>query len=238
MRGIHSDWSVAFEAHKKFVAGVKAAVRGLCGTIPDRATISPEVVGGEPLPFAMPPMMEEAFGYRGGLRFVEFGYSARTQQFGHSDGGDCVPSDATLWIEFLSHPLVAPHLDKQRYPTLHGVLAEAKLSVNTGTRSLGGLPQGDEFLVFHCLLLDRTTRQPYICRRDQAYIFFPLTEPEVGDSHTEFVDGLLVSPRVRDQNVPATSKLAEQFLRFLDDQVDFIQGRATWPIGGRKHTAG
>jgi hypothetical protein len=41
--------------------------------------------------------MEQAFGYRGNLRFVEFSYSPRTHEFGYSDGGDHLPSDAQLW---------------------------------------------------------------------------------------------------------------------------------------------
>src|SRR5215469_6716402 len=38
--------------------------------------------------------IETAARYRGNLRFVEFSYSPRTRQFGYSDGGDDVPSDA------------------------------------------------------------------------------------------------------------------------------------------------
>ena len=36
-------------------------------------------------------MLEEALGYRGALRFVEFEYSRTIRQFTYSDGGDSIP---------------------------------------------------------------------------------------------------------------------------------------------------
>ena len=41
------------------------------GSVPDPATVLRTIVGAEPLDFKVPPIMEQAFGYRGGLRFVE-----------------------------------------------------------------------------------------------------------------------------------------------------------------------
>jgi len=90
----------------------------------------------------------------------------------------------------------------------------------------------------HCLLLDRDARQPYICRRDQVTVFLPLTEPEKEDAHREFVDGLLISPGNEDYRVPCPVELAERLRLYLDDQFGFMEGRASWPIGGHKHTVG
>jgi hypothetical protein len=107
---------VALETHRIFVAGVKEAVRRARGSVPDPSTVSPSILGAQPLEFAMPPMMERAFGCRGDLRYVEFSYSVRTREFGYSDGGDHMPSDANLWAWFLHHPLVSPQVDEARYP--------------------------------------------------------------------------------------------------------------------------
>ena len=96
----------AVRSHGRFVAAIKETVRKTRGSVPDPATVLPTIVGAEPLYFKVPPIMEQAFGYRGNLRFVEFSYSPRTHQFGYSDGGDHVPSDAQLWTEFVNHPLV------------------------------------------------------------------------------------------------------------------------------------
>jgi hypothetical protein len=235
---VDADGLAVYEAHKEFVAGVKAAFRQVHGRPFDPLSLSPELVGAEPLSFAMPPMMEEAFGYRGYLRFIEFGYGERTRQFGHSDGGDRIRSDPDLWIWFLRHPLVAPHLDERRYPTLYGVFAGKELSAIEELRLLRTDQKNECLEPVHCLLLDRDTRQPYICRRDQVMVFFPLTEPEDEDAHREFVNGLLISPENKDHNVPSPLELAERLRLYLDDQFDFMEGRASWPIGGHKHTVG
>ena len=47
---------------------------------------------------SVPPMLEEALGYRGALRFVEFEYSRTIRQFTYSDGGDSIPMLAFVHI--------------------------------------------------------------------------------------------------------------------------------------------
>jgi hypothetical protein len=79
------------------VAAIEETVRRTHGSVPDSATVLPTIVGAEPLDFKVPRIMEQAFGYHGRPRFVEFSYSQRTHQFGYSDGGDHVLSDAQLW---------------------------------------------------------------------------------------------------------------------------------------------
>jgi hypothetical protein len=52
-------------------------------------------------PSYVSPVFEVAFGYRGKLPFLEFGYNAASHQFGFSDGGGDLPSDPNLWSWFL-----------------------------------------------------------------------------------------------------------------------------------------
>lgn len=100
------------------MAAIKETFRKARGSVPDPATVLPTFVGAEPLDFKVPPIMEQAFGYRGKLRFVEFSYSPRTHRFGYSDGGDHVPSGAQLWTEFVNHPLVWAEIREDDCPTL------------------------------------------------------------------------------------------------------------------------
>src|SRR5208283_3684770 len=97
-----------------------------------------------------PDSFEAAFGYRGNLRFVQFGYVAGSLQFGYSDGGDDLPSDASLWSWFLHHPVIAPHLPETRYPTLYG-----KFPSGSERPSLEQImSRGADLPTCHCLLLD------------------------------------------------------------------------------------
>jgi hypothetical protein len=70
------------------------------------------------------------------------------------------------------------------------------------------------------LLLDRQDRKAYISQRDQATILFALTEPEGGDQHSVFVDGLLMSPGTENYKVPPPVEFADQLRRFLDAQLE------------------
>ena len=155
--------------------------------------------------------MEEAFGYRGNPRFVEFSYSRRTHQFGYSDGGDQVPSDAQLWTEFVNHPLVWAEIGEEDCPTLYG---KFRRRGGRPCRELDRLSQE-----WHCLLVDRRERQPYLCTMKQVVFFFPLTEPENGDEQTIFRNGLLLSPsRTEFRAVPATDVLG-QLYAWLDSEL-------------------
>jgi Tfp pilus assembly protein PilF len=68
------------------------------------------------VPMAVPPMIEQAFGYKGTRRYVAFYISLRTFKFGFDDG-EFRASDIGVWRTFTSHPLVASTLD---YPTREG----------------------------------------------------------------------------------------------------------------------
>jgi hypothetical protein len=182
--------------------------------------ISPMLIGAMLLPLAVPESFEAAFGYRGDLRFVQFGYTAGSHQFGYSDGGDNLPSDANLWSWFLHHPAVAPHVPETRYPTLYG-----KFRSGSERPSLEQIMRrGAELPTCHCLLLDRRNRRAYVTEQDQAMILFALIEPKEGDAHNVFVDGMLMSPGSEDYKVPPPQGLLDEFRRFLDRQVGLSQG--------------
>jgi hypothetical protein len=55
-------------------------------------------------------------------------------------------------------------------------------------------------------------------------ILFALMEPEGGDAHNVFVDGMLISSGSEDYKEPPPPGLLEQFRRFLDGQVEVSQG--------------
>jgi hypothetical protein len=199
----------ASKVHRHLVKEARRTVQKLGWQVPEHG-ISPAMVEAIPLPFPVPDSFETAFGYRGNLRFVQFGYPAGSCQFGCSDGGDDLPSDASLWSWFLHHPLVAPHLPETRYPTLYG-------KFQSGSER----PSLEQIMT---RLLDRRDRRAYVAERDQAMILFALMEPEEGDSHNVFVDGMLMSPGSEDYKVPPPAGLLEQIRRFLDGQVGGSNG--------------
>ncbi len=214
MSGIHTTRLTASKAHRHFVNEARRAVRKTGWQAPD-GPISPALVGAELLPVAVPPTLERAFGYRGDLRFLQFGYTAGRRQFGYSDGGDDLPSDEGLWTWFLRHPVVTSHLPESRYPTLYGRFAS-----ETETPALDQiLRSGVALPVCHCLLLDRRDRRAYISERDQTMILFALMEPEEGDAHTVFVDGLLMSSGSESYRQPVPVEFVDELRRFLDSQM-------------------
>lgn len=220
MAGIHRTRLAASKVHRRFVREARRSVQELGWQVP-KGGISPAVVGAAPLPFPIPDSFETAFGYGGNLRFVQFGYTAGSCKFGYSDGGDDLPSDASLWFWFLRHPAIAPHLPESRYPTLYG-----KFPSEGERPSLEHIMRrGADPPTRHCLLLDRRDRRFYLAERDQAMILLALIEPEDGDAHNVFVDGMLMSPGSEEYKVPPAPELLDQFRRFFDSQVQ-LSGRA------------
>jgi hypothetical protein len=219
MGGIHRSRLEASKAHRHFVKEVRRAVQKVGSQIPTGG-LSPSLVGAKPLALPVSPVFEVAFGYRGNLRFLEFGYNAASHQFSFSDGGDDLPSDATLWSWFLHHPVVSPLLPETQYPTLYG-----KFAPGTERPALGDiLRRGAIFPTCHCLLLDRRDRRAYISQRDQTMMLFALVEPEEDDDHKVVVDGLLMSPGSEDYKLPPGPELLIEFRQFLDSQVPIERG--------------
>lgn len=219
MSGIHSTRLQVSKVHNRFVAAVKAAMRKKGWRISSALEISPTMVGARPLRFPVPPMFEQALGYRGHLPFVQFSYSLKNRQFGYCDGGDDIPADGTLWFWFLRHPVVSPHLPESQYPTLYGVFpANAELPPEEIMGGTGGT--FDPPSCTHCVLLDRRRRNAYISDRGQAMILFALVEPEDGDEHTIFVDDLLMSSGSENYKAPIPAEFTNEFRRFFDAQLE------------------
>jgi hypothetical protein len=215
VHGIRRTRLAASKVHRHLVKEARRTVQKLGWQVPENDGISPALVGATPLPFLVPDSFEAAFGYKGNLRFVQFGYTAGFCQFGYSDGGDDLPSNASLWSWFLHHPAIGPHLPETRYPTLYG-----KFPPESERPSLEQImTAGADVPTCHCLLLDRRDRRAYLSERDQAMILFALVEPDEGDAHNVFVDGMLMSPGSEDYKVPPPPGLVEEFRRFLDTQV-------------------
>jgi hypothetical protein len=213
MGGIHRTRLAASKAHQNFVKEAKRAVHTM-GWEVSRDFLSPTLVGAQPLFFPISPIFEAAFGYQGNLRFLQFGYTVASHQFGYSDGGDDLPSDQRLWSWFLNHPVISSYLPENRYPTLYG-----KFPSGTGRPALEEIMgRGADLPTCHCLLLDRRDRRAYISQRDQAMMLFALAEPEEGDDHNVFVDGLLMSPGSENYKFPSAPELLTEFRRFLDSQ--------------------
>jgi hypothetical protein len=214
MGGIHRTRLAASKAHQYFVKEAKRAVHTM-GWEVSRDLLSPTLVGAQPLSFRISPIFEAAFGYRGDLRFLQFGYTVASRQFGYSDGGDDLPSNQRLWSWFLNHPVISSHLPENRYPTLYG-----KFPSGTGRPALEEIMgRGVDPPNCHCLLLDRRDRRAYISQRAQTMMLFALAEPAEGDDHNVFVDGLLMSPGSENYKFPSAPALVTEFRRFLDSQV-------------------
>ena len=214
MGRIHRTRLAASKAHQTFVKEAKRAVHTM-GWEVSRDLLSPTLVGAQPLFFPISPIFEAAFGYRGDLRFLQFGYTVASPQFGYSDGGDDLPSDQRLWSWFLNHPVISSHLPENRYPTLYG-----KFPPGSGRPALEEIMgRGADLLTCHCLLLDRRDRRAYISQRDQTMMLFALAEPMEGDDHSVFVDGRLMSPGSENYKLPSAPELLTEFRRFLDSQV-------------------
>ncbi|MBZ5687738.1 MAG: hypothetical protein LAP86_22215 [Acidobacteriia bacterium] len=211
--GIHRTRLAASNVHRLFVKEAKRTVQKLGWQVPEN-DISPTFVGAMPLPFRVPDSFEAAFGYKGNLRFVQFGYTVGSPQFGFSDGGDDLPSDGSLWSWFLHHPVVAQYLPESRYPTLYGKFPSGSQRPTLEQIMRGGVDPP----TCHCLLLDRRDRRAYVCERDQAMILFALMEPDEGDAHNVFVDGMLMSPGSEDYKVAPPPGLLDEFRRFMDSR--------------------
>jgi hypothetical protein len=217
--GIHRTRLAASKVHRHLVSEAKRAVQNLGWLVPEN-DISPKLVGAIPLPFPVPDSFEAAFGYKGDLRFIQFGYTASSPQFGYSDGGDDLPSNGNLWSWFLHHPAVAPHLPESRYPTLYGKFPSGSERPTLEQIMKGG----SELPTCHCLLLDRRDRRAYVCERDQAMVLFALMEPDEGDAHNVFVDGMLMSPGSEDYKVAPPPGVLDEFRRFMDSRVQASEG--------------
>ncbi|HEV2196165.1 MAG TPA: hypothetical protein VGR55_11320, partial [Candidatus Acidoferrum sp.] len=126
-----------------------------------------------------------------------------------------------LWIRFLRHPLIAPHLPESRYPTLYGVFPTEEVPRKKLWNRLKDLEPR------HSLLLDREKRELYLCPTGKITLLLALMEPEDADRHWVFIDGLFhpVNPAAENYKVPPRKELAGQLISFLDGWFDDASGR-------------
>jgi hypothetical protein len=220
--GIHRQRLASSKAHKRFVDGAKTALQRMGLGVSGGSEISPTMIGAQPVPLAAPPQMEEAFGYRGTLRFVAFGYSPRTHRFAHCDGGDDIPAKEDVWLRFLRHPLVASHSLESRFPTLYGVF-NGKPQPSLQEVMEGGNQHREGVVPVHHLYLDRETRQLYICQRDQMIVFFSLVEPDEKGAPRVFIDGLRMSPGNENYRLPPPPEIVVQLFACLDDRLKSLR---------------
>jgi len=217
--GVHRDRLAVSRAQRRFTEGIKSALRKMRRSVPDSSKISPTIVGAKPLSLAAPTVVEEVFGYRGRLRFVAFGYSPGTRRFGHCDGGDDIPTDSSTWLRFLRQPFIARRLSESRYPTLFGELGR-KTVPPLDEIMAGEAPGSKSFEHFHYLLLDRETRQLYVCQRDQLILFFSLVDAGGSRSPRVFVDGLRMSPGDENYKLPPAPDLVARLFACLDERLN------------------
>jgi hypothetical protein len=221
---IHSDRLNAKKAHQAFAAEVKSAVRKLGCELPPPDLIPAEILGAEPLPFEIHSFLDCALGYGGSLRFVHFGYSYITRRFEYSDGGDDIPSTGeSVWKWFLQHPLVSPHLPKDRYPTLHGIFPAGSkrpsLDEIMTAENLELLRQENPLPTHHYLLLDRQNLKAYVAHREQNLLLFALAQPEDRDPHALYVGELLMSPGSENFKASPDEDIVQEVRRFFDVQL-------------------
>jgi hypothetical protein len=55
-------------------------------------------------------------------------------------------------------------------------------------------------------------------------ILFALMEPDDGDAHSVFVDGMLMSPGSEDYKVAPPPWVLDEFRRFMDSRVQAFEG--------------
>ena len=223
MSRIHSDRLKTKKVHKRFADGVRNALQKVRQGASAAADVSPSMLGAEQLSIPVPPELDRAFGYRGSLRFVQFGYSTNTGQFEYCDGGDDIPSTGeSVWTWFLGHPVISPHLPKGKYPTLYGTFppgySRPTLDQIMTSRTLS-FP-GHDLPVHHYLLLDRHEQKVYVALRNQTVTFFALAYPDGEDPHTVFVDDLLMSPGTEDYKQSPPADCVERVRRFLDAHLE------------------
>jgi len=146
-----------------------------------------------------PGQIEDAFGYRGGRRYISLHWSPKANQVFVCDGlGRWSLSDAVdTWNEFLNHPLIKPHL--QGWDESEKPWKSVQLDFSA---QIGNLPESPLFsneqaaremeadVRTNCLIYDRADNQFYTGTWASAILFHSLVdevleEDLVPDSHSK-----------------------------------------------------
>ena len=112
--------------------------------------------------------MKEAFGYEGERRYVSFHWSPNHNKLFLCDGFLRIQlSDSTVWPRFLTHPLIAPHLQHvtakpRRVEAFEFSGRSVPLAPSPLFSSADDAYQMDANVVTNCLLLDRRDAALYV----------------------------------------------------------------------------
>jgi len=132
-----------------------------------------------------PGQIEDAFGYRGGRRYISLHWSPKANQVFVCDGlGRWSLSDAVdTWNEFLNHPLIKPHL--QGWDESEKPWKSVQLDFSA---QIGNLPESPLFsneqaaremeadVRTNCLIYDRADNQFYTGTWASAILFHSLVD--------------------------------------------------------------
>lgn len=112
----------------------------------------PQPLPGTPLEVPVPPNLAEAFGYRGGARYVGFHWEPAGDELVYDDGRLSGTGDPWAFLAFRRHPAVEPHLE----------------AFNLGYSDLEAE---------HCLILDRAEEQAAVAPIAAARAFLQAQHP-------------------------------------------------------------
>ena len=117
------------------------------------------------------PMMERALGYRGERRYVAFHWSARWNSLCWSDSPfNQGRSGSRVWRKFLTHPVVAPHLQRWTadFTRVEPISFDAKDDGSISVMNPANLSAEEQEAALRelgdALLLDRQQRVVYVAR--------------------------------------------------------------------------
>ena len=208
--------------HTRYVAKMKQAFARIVQEKHGRKVIErdlPALCGMRLLSVPCPPTLEQAFGYRGHMRYVAFHYSPRSARIGHSDGGDHLPvPNPNDWITFVNHPSMCPELHD--YSTLLGRVGINRMLTPEEFEELPEEQQTHYCERFHALVIDRVDRRLYVAAWRQLKTFQPCAEPDGKEVHIELTDGMLVSPGNEHYARPVKPSVLEDLWGSLNHQLE------------------
>ena len=181
--------------HARYVANVKEALAKVLKKQGRQIASSqlPIVHGMRRLSISCPPMLEEAFGYRGKLRFVAFHYSPPSGRVVHSDGGDDLPiPNPNDWITFVNHPAICAEV--HYCTTMFGRVGINRMLTAEEFTQLPLQQRSHYCERFHALVVDRVDRHLYVATWKQLKLFQPCAEPDGEEVHVMTPGGKLLSP--------------------------------------------
>jgi len=112
-----------------------------------------------PVPVPVPPMIEKAFGYQGGRRFVALAYGVHGGVMGDLVGDATEPVPKDLYRQFLLHPAIKPFTDAFKIEVDPPEWLDG-LSISGSESRMEDL---DHWLhQSRCLLLDRERRRFFV----------------------------------------------------------------------------